>query len=165
MKRRGQDAVVAHIVNYDYLWSEVRVKGGAYGVGLRFLANNDVVYSSYRDPNVLSTYRAFEGIKDYLKNFKISKKEFNNYIIGAVGSFDTPVSTPSLINAIDLLYLNGKTKKDRIQFKKEMLHTKIEDMYAAADLFEKILKDRSNYTVGNKDKISEAKLFDKIENL
>lgn len=165
LKRRGQDAVVAHIVNYDYLWSEVRVKGGAYGVGLRFLANNDVVYSSYRDPNVLSTYSAFEGIKDYLKNFKISKKEFNNYIIGAVGSFDTPVSTPSLINAIDLLYLNGKTKKDRIQFKKEMLHTKIEDMYAAADLFEKILKDRSNYTVGNKDKISEAKLFDKIENL
>ena len=165
LEHRGQDNVIAHIINYDYLWSEVRVKGGAYGVGLRFMGNNDVVYSSYRDPNVKSTYTAFENLPNYLRNFRVSKKEFNNYIIGAVGAFDTPLSTPSLINSIDLLYMAGKTKKDRVQMKKEMLHTKIEDLSRAADLFDKIKQERVGFTVGNKEKIEESQLFKNIENL
>ena len=59
---KGSAVVLTQIVNYDYLWAEIRVKGGAYGCGLSIGRNNNVSLGSYRDPNVKNTYEVFNNI-------------------------------------------------------------------------------------------------------
>ena len=56
---QGALKVVSHLLNYDYLWNEVRVKGGAYGVGCRFNREGDGYFTSYRDPNLSSTLEVY----------------------------------------------------------------------------------------------------------
>ena len=165
LKHRGQYNVISRIVTYDNLWNEVRVKGGAYGVGLSFFTNNDVGLYSYRDPNVISTYDAYNRIAEYLTNFKASKKEFNNYIIGTMGGLNEPTSIPTLIDRCDGLYLSNRSKKDLIQIKKEALRTKISDIHEAGELFKKIMDASIKYSVGNKEKIEESKLFEDINTI
>lgn len=163
-KYDGKMIVLSHIVNYDYLWSEVRVKGGAYGTGLSITKQNDVSFSSYRDPNVKSTYEIYKKLPEYLINFKASKEEFKNYIIGAMAQFDNPLSTPSFIDLGDLSYLSKTTRKDKITLKKQVLKTKQKDIVSMGKVFEEIYTSSSNYTIGNEEKIKEC-TFDKISYL
>ena len=163
-KYSGHYIVLSHIVNYDYLWSEVRVKGGAYGCGLSIGRNNDIAFGSYRDPNVKNTYQVYKNLPNYLKKFKVSSDEFKNYIIGAVGGFDAPLSTPSFIDSADLLYLMGVSKKERLELKKEVLKTKQSDIKKMSGIFEKLLNSSCEYTIGNEEKINEYS-FDSIKQL
>ena len=160
----GKYLVLSHIVNYDYLWAEVRVKGGAYGCSLQVYKNNDVAFSTYRDPNVKNSYQVFKNLVKYLKDFKVSKDEFTSYIIGAMGGFDAPLSNPLLIDTWDINYLSNYTKEDKINLKKQILKTKIEDINELASVFEKLFNDCATYTIGNEAKINEYD-FDSVKSL
>ena len=164
LKYHGSYNVLMQIVNYDYLWSEVRVKGGAYGCGLSIARNGDVAFGSFRDPNVVNTYEVFKNLPNYLNNYKASKEEFVSYIIGTMSGFDVPASTPLTIDVADLNFLNGATKKTKIEIKKQIMSTKIEDIKAMSKIFETLKDGSSEYTIGNSDKINEYK-FDKIKNI
>ncbi len=163
-KFNGKYLVLAHIVSYDYLWAEIRVKGGAYGSGLSIMKNNDFVLGTYRDPNVKNSYEIFKSLPEYLRKFKVSKDEFLSYIIGTMGNFDSPLSTPSLINVWDINYLKGYRKNDKMKLKKEVLKTSLKDIQDCADLIEKMIANSSEYTIGNDVKIKEYS-FDDIQNL
>lgn len=160
----GKDIVMSHILCYDYLWNEIRVKGGAYGTGFSITKSNDVFFYSYRDPNVKNSYEVYKGVVDYLENFKPSKKEFTNYVIGAVGGISMPSSTVNLIDQWDINYLTNVTKKDKIKLKKEALRTKLKDIKEYKSIFEYINSNSSEYTVGEENKISEY-IFDKVDKL
>ena len=160
LKYDGKYAVLAQIVNYDYLWAEVRVKGGAYGCSLSMSRNGDVSFGSYRDPNVVNTYKVFENIVEYLRNFKVSKDLFTSYVIGTMSGFDMPASTPSLINEWDVNYLLGVSKKDKITLKKQILSTKIDDIIKCHELFAQMMANSSSYTIGNEVKVKEHKYDD-----
>ena len=160
----GSAVVLTQIVNYDYLWAEIRVKGGAYGCGLSISKNNNVSFGSYRDPNVKNSYDVFKNIVSYLQTFKPTKKEFESYVIGSMGNFDAPLSTPSLIDSWDVNYLANVTKKDKLALKKQVLKTKLSDVKAYASVFEKLIENSSEYTIGNVDKIKEYD-FKNVKNL
>ena len=161
---KGSSVVLCQIVNYDYLWAEIRVKGGAYGCRLGISQDGMVTFGSYRDPNVKNTYEVFNNIVKYLNNFKVSKDEFKSYIIGAMSNFDVPMSTPSLINTWDINYLCGVSKKDKETLKKQVLKTTLKDVKEYAEVFEKLLSNSSKYTIGNDEKIKEHS-FDNVTNL
>ena len=163
-KYEGKYAVLAQIVNYDYLWAEIRVKGGAYGCSLSIGKNGDVSLGSYRDPNVKNTYDVYDNLTTYLKNFKVSKEIFNSYIIGTMSNFDVPASTPSFINEWDINYLLNVSKKDKENLKKQVLKTKIDDINSCHEIFEKFKETSSKYTIGNSSKISNYQ-FDKVKSL
>ena len=160
----GQMIVLSQIVNFDYLWKEIRVKGGAYGCNLSINRKNGITFGTYRDPNVKNSYDTFKNIVDYLANFKVSSDEFTSYIIGATAGFDFPMSNSAMINTWDVNYLNGFSKKDKIQTKKEVLKTKQQDIINLASVFKKAMENPSLYTIGNEAKINEFN-FDKIDKL
>ena len=163
-KFSGKFIVLTQIVNYDYLWTEVRVKGGAYGCGLSIDRSNNVCFGSYRDPNVTNTYDVFKNLSSYLKKFKPTNDEFRNYIIGALGGFDAPMSTPSFIDSGDNYYLLGQTKKEKMALKKSVINTKLKDLKALHTLFDSMVETSSEYTIGNETKIKEYP-FDKVKSL
>lgn len=151
----GKHLVLSHIVSYDYLWNEIRVKGGAYGCSLSISKNNDVSFGTYRDPNVKISYEVIENISNYLKELDVDEIKFKNYIIGTVANFDTPLSTPSLINAYDLKYLSNFNEEDNLKLKKEVLSTTIQDIHQFANDFTLLFKDTCKISIGNKIKINE----------
>ena len=63
----GKLLVLKHILEYDYLWNYVRVKGGAYGSKLLISVAGDIVFASYRDPNLQETYKNYKKTYNYLK--------------------------------------------------------------------------------------------------
>ena len=160
----GRDVVLSHILSYDYLWNEIRVKGGAYGAGFAITKISDTFFYSYRDPNVKNTYEVYRNVINYLDNFNPPKKEFTNYVIGAVGGISSPISTVGLIDTWDVNYLIGVTKKDKIKLKKEALKTTLKDIKDYKKIFEYLNMKNSEYTIGEETKISEYP-FNKVNKL
>ena len=85
----GAMDTLRNILDYDYLWNNVRVKGGAYGVSSNYGATTgNVMFVSYRDPNVEKTNDVFEGIPEYLRNFDADEREVLKFIIGTISGKD-----------------------------------------------------------------------------
>lgn len=161
----GKLNIVSHILNYDYLWPEVRVKGGAYGCRLGLNSAGDIAFSSYRDPNVKNTYEAYSGASNYLEHLEITEDEFLTYLIGAVGSYDQPVSNALKISNADGYYLRGISDDERKKIKQEMLDTTLDDVKGYAKLFKKLSQMGNIFSVGNETKIKEFKHFKGTINL
>ena len=65
----GAYRILKVILSYDYLWIQVRVKGGAYGCMSGFGRYGDSYLVSYRDPNLQKTNDVFEHTPEYVENF------------------------------------------------------------------------------------------------
>jgi presequence protease len=150
----GYMSLISHICTYDYLWNNVRVKGGAYGTSMSVTKTNLMALTSYRDPNVEGTYKTYKELPDYLKSFKVDDNDFKNYIIGCLGGFDAPLSPSQQATFGDNLFFNHTSKKDRENTKKEIINASIEDINNFGELASILVKEGSQVTIGNKDKIS-----------
>ena len=78
----GTLQILKVILSYDYLWQNIRVKGGAYGCMCNFNRIGEGYLISYRDPNLEKTMEVYEGVVDYLKDFTVNERDMNKYIIG-----------------------------------------------------------------------------------
>ena len=80
----GALRILRMIMSYNYLWLNVRVKGGAYGCMSGFKRSGNCFFVSYRDPNLKKTFDVFAGIPEYIRNFNADEKEMTKYIIGTI---------------------------------------------------------------------------------
>lgn len=80
------------ILSYDYLWINVRVKGGAYGCMNTFLRSGESYFVSYRDPNLSDTLDVYDRIPEYIKSFSPDERDMTKYIIGTFSALDTPMN-------------------------------------------------------------------------
>ncbi len=158
---KGYMSLISHICTYDYLWNNVRVKGGAYGTSMSVTKKNLMALTSYRDPNVNNTYKTYEELPSYLKSFNVDENDFKNYIIGCLGGFDAPLSPSQQAVLGDMLFFTKTSKKDRENTKKEIINASIEDIHAFGDIASKAINEGAKVTIGNKDKIAEYD-FDEI---
>ena len=154
------------ILSYDYLWMNVRVKGGAYGVSTSCIRNGDSYFVSYRDPKLKETVEVFRGVPEYIRNFAPDERDMTKYIIGTFGSIDTPMNA----YARGLRSLSAyicRTPHELVQKERsQILAATQQDVRALADIIEAILADASICVVGNENAIREAgELFDKVEKL
>jgi Zn-dependent M16 (insulinase) family peptidase len=162
----GTLRILKVILSYDYLWTNIRVKGGAYGCMSNFAMTGDSYFTSYRDPNLKKTNDIYVGTTEYLNNFNADERDMTKYIIGTVSDLDTPLN-PMAKGARSLsAYLSNLTM-DRIQEERnQILNTTIEDVRALSSIIEAVLSEDCICVVGNEDKIEEDKaLFEKTENL
>jgi Zn-dependent M16 (insulinase) family peptidase len=155
----GKLDVLQNILESDYLWKNIRLKGGAYGANVAF-TNKNVIFSSYRDPNLKETLDIFDNTYKYLKNFNANEREMTNYIIGTIGKIDgvTDNCGPSVDGLVaDSLYMSGTSQKDLEKERKEILSTTSEDIKAMADMIEALMKQNSLCVVGGENKIEQNK--------
>lgn len=160
---QGVLKVVSHLLNYDYLWNEVRVKGGAYGVGCRFNREGDGYFTSYRDPNLSSTLEVYREAVEYLRNYDADEREITKTIIGTMSSIDTPL-TPSMKGKRSLnAYIKGIAFEELQKERDAVLACSLEDIRKAADVIEKVVSKDNICVIGNEKHIKdEAELFDNI---
>ncbi|MFT5873739.1 MAG: Zn-dependent M16 (insulinase) family peptidase [Clostridium sp.] len=154
--------VVENVLNSDYLWKELRVKGGAYGGAMRF-TKDEVLFYSYRDPNLKETLDTFGGAVDFLRNFKANDKEMTNFIIGTIGNIDSLTGPYNKGVIGDNMYFTNTTQDDIQKLRDEVLSTTSEDIRNFAQVLEAVIKQNLHCVVGSESKVNENKnLFDRI---
>lgn len=162
----GALRVLKVMLRYDYLWINVRVKGGAYGCMCNFGKTGDSYLVSYRDPNLKKTVDIFEKTGDYLREFTADERTMTKYIIGAVSDMDVPM-TPAVKGSRSCgAYLTNLDFAEVQHERDEVLSCTQEDIRRLAGYLDAIMAQDAICVVGNGQSIDENKeLFMKVENL
>ncbi len=162
----GTYRILNTVLGYDYFWIKVRVQGGAYGCSMNSGRQGDLVFVSYRDPNLAETIKVFEETGEYLRNFDADERDMTKYIIGTISGMDTPL-TPYQRGIRGLSsYMSGITYEDLQKTRDEVLDATVEDIRALAAPIEAAISQRNICVVGNEDAIeANHELFDKVESL
>lgn len=166
MKYDSEFMVLNNFVSNEYLYSEIRAKGGAYGAGMTTNKNNGFATYSYRDPNIKNTIETYRNIPDFLENTNVSDDDLLPYIIGAVGKLDPPM-TERLKSSLDLArFITGNTVEDLEIDIENALNTNIKDLKDKSVKFRELIDTSSLSVLGNAELIEQnKKLFDEIVEL
>lgn len=154
------------MMGYEYLWTNVRVKGGAYGCMCGFSRSGASYFVSYRDPNLKKTLEVYEKAAEAIAQFQADERTILQYIIGAVSDLDVPM-TPVAKGRFSMnAYMNGVTQEMLQQERDELLAVTSEDIRGLAAYIQAFMDENLLCVVGGSGKIKEQKdLFLQIENL
>ena len=153
----GALQILKVIMSYEYLWMNVRVKGGAYGCMCNFNRIGEGYFVSYRDPNLEKTLETYAGVPDYLRNFTVSERDMTKYIIGTISNIDQPMTPAAKGDRSMNLYMNHVTEEMIREERREILNATQEDIRALAEIAEAVLAKNQICVIGNETKIEEAK--------
>lgn len=162
----GVYKVIKSALSYGYLWNEVRIKGGAYGVMCGFPNTGEGYFVSYRDPKLAETNDIYKGVPEHLRTFEADEREMTKYIIGTISELDTPLTPRAKGVRSIAAYFNGVTEEDVQRERDQILGATVEDIRKSADMVEAILADGKICVLGNEDKVKEnSSLFQVIETI
>lgn len=153
----GALQILKVILSYDYLWQNIRVKGGAYGCMSSFNRIGEGYLVSYRDPNLEKTMEVYEGVVDYLKNFHVEERDMNKFIIGTISNIDRPMNPAAKGNRSMNLYMNHVTEDMIREERRQILSASQEDIRALADVLQAVLDADLLCVIGSEEKIEEQK--------
>ena len=117
----GAWAVAANALSYDYLWNEIRVKGGAYGCGFRAAGERQTAFYTYRDPAVDPSIERVERAGEWLGSFEPDEAAFEGFIVSCVSGMDAPVKPYALTKRRNTTYLAGLDPHAREERRAQML--------------------------------------------
>jgi len=162
----GALRILKVMLSYDYLWLNLRVKGGAYGCMSGIGRTGEGYFVSYRDPNVKESNAIYDGIPEYLENFDADERDMTKYVIGTISDLDTPL-TPSLKGTRGLSgWYSGVTDEMLKTEREEILNASKEDIRGLAGIVRKILETGAICTIGNEEKIkADSEMFGEIKSL
>lgn len=162
----GALRILKVILSYDYLWINVRVKGGAYGCMSGFMRNGDAYFTSYRDPNLKSTNEIYEGIPAYLRAFDADERDMTKYIIGTVSDMDTPLNPSAKGMRSVSAYLTNITYEELQRERNEVLDAQPENIKNLAELIETVLAQDALCVIGAEENVkAEKDMFLEVKNL
>ncbi len=153
----GSMKVLETILRYDYLWSQIRVKGGAYGGSARFERNGNLVFFSYRDPNLIETLAVYDEMAEYLRSYDAGEREMIKYIIGTVGRLDAPLTPSMKAQRAAEQYIRKLSQADRQKERDEILQVTPDDIRKLAKLVDAAMQENYLCVLGNEEKIKQNK--------
>ena len=162
----GALRVLKVIFSYDYLWINVRVKGGAYGCMSGSYRNGDMYMVSYRDPNLRKTNEIYENAADYLEHFDVSDRDMVKFIIGTIGDMDTPMNPAAKGTRSFGAYICNTDYESLKKERGQVLDCNVERIRELAPLVRCAMDENYFCVVGSSKEINkESELFDKIQPL
>lgn len=145
------------MLSYEYLWMNIRVKGGAYGCMSSFRRNGDGFLVSYRDPNLEKTLEVFRKTGDFIRSFDADEREMTKYIIGTISELDIPM-TPSAKGNMSLnAWFSNVTEEDIQKERLEILNAQPEDIRKLAGIVDSMMEQNRICVVGSEEKIEQEK--------
>lgn len=160
----GEWQVLASALSFDYLWNEVRVKGGAYGVGFRRTPEGFGRFYSFRDPAVDPTLERFDAAGSWLASFDPSEEEMEGYIVSTVASHDAPAKPRQVARRQDAQFFCEKPAGYRERLRAEKLATTPEKLRACSAVLDEVARCGSVCVFGGEEVVrASAEEFDVIE--
>lgn len=161
----GALEILQVILEYEYLWENVRVKGGAYGCQAEFSRNGDSCFSSFRDPNLEKTNQIYQECAAYVREFDVDDRDMDRYVIGAIREMDAPLTPAGQARRSLSAWLTGLTYGDLMREREQVLCAAQADIRSLSALVEAALEGQALCVIGNEDRIREqAHLFQTIKN-
>ena len=162
----GALRILKVIMEYDYLWINVRVKGGAYGCMNGYMRNGDTYFVSYRDPNLEKTNEIYDQIPAYIETFDADDRDMTKYIIGTVSDMDTPMNPNTKGDRSMAAYLQGITIEQLQRERDQVLDATVEDIRGLKDLIASVLAEDNLCVIGNEDRVKEQEaMFMEVKHL
>lgn len=159
----GSMRVLETILRYEYLWNRIRVQGGAYGAFAKFDRNGNMVFGSYRDPNLRESVAVYDEMPDYLRSFCVSEREMTKYIIGTLSQLDMPLSPQQKGERAVAQYLRNVSQADIQAERDQVLQATAEDICRLAELVEAAMQQNYLCVLGSEEKIREQTgLFEQL---
>ncbi|SHI82638.1 hypothetical protein SAMN02745163_00808 [Clostridium cavendishii DSM 21758] len=153
----GALTLLETIAGFDYLWNNVRVKGGAYGVFANFRRDGGGYIVSYRDPKVKETLKVYDEMYKYLESFDVPLREMQKYIIGTIRKLDHPLSNSSKCEVAAAYYLANIKQEDIQKERDEVLRGKAESIKALAPILKTLMEEDILCAVGSEATLNENK--------
>lgn len=156
-KEYAAQALLCYILKTGYLWENVRMKGGAYGVfvspsGL----DGAITFGSYRDPNITETLDHFKHCLEWIAAGHITQEEIDLALISVIGKELKPL-TPieKSITGMRRITL-GITDDVRLKKRKYLMEVTTEELknFAAAVLHH--FDESSTVILSSKEALLEA---------
>ena len=166
-KYNGALAVLNTCLSIDYLYQQIRVKGGAYGQSCSFSpTTGDVTFSSYRDPQLRATDEVYLKTGDFIRALSLGEAELTKLIIGTFSGLDFPKSSRQKAESSFSAYISGRKYEDVQREREQALDVTLDDLKAQADMVDAVLAQDYACTIGNEAKLREnADMFDKLVSL
>lgn len=161
-KVSGVLRVAKQIVTSEYIWDNIRLKGGAYGGGCGFLNGNYFYMYSYRDPNINKSYEVFKNVGNYLSEIDMDEKHLNRFIIGAVNVEDAPLKNNRINSIVLRRHYNGVTQERLDLRREEMLSVSLNDIREVGQELTTAMENIVMSTVSDQTSIEKSELFKNI---
>lgn len=160
----GSLRVFRSIMNFEYLWQNLRVRGGAYGCSCNVGRTGDICFSSYRDPNLGRTIDVYRGVAEYLKDFDADERDMTRYVIGTFSDMDLPLSPSAMGRRSLMARLSGMTYEMIQRDRDEVLAADCQSIRDLAKWLEAALSDAHICAIGNEQRLrQESDLFQHME--
>ena len=131
----GTWSVASNALSYDYLWNEIRVKGGAYGCGFRSPSPRHASFYTYRDPAIDPSLARIEAAGDWLASFDPDAGTFEGFIVSCVSGMDAPLKPYALTKRRNAEYFCKTPSGKRAERRQQMLESTPDALRAlAADI-------------------------------
>ena len=154
---RGTFQVLSNILTYDYLWNNIRVKGGAYGCGFACKNSGYLRLHSYRDPNPANSLSVYKETPQYLSDFCDNNADVEKYIVGTTGEYDPYLSNKLKIKVSEIEYLTDIDYAYKSAILTQILHTTTEDIRSTIPVFEAMNEKDNVCVIGNKEALNACK--------
>ena len=150
-KYSGSIPVLANVLNYMYLWNEIRVQGGAYGCGFIGRDTGDAAFYTYRDPQPVRSLGVIARAADFLRQFCAASPDLTGFILSSVSTLD-PLRTPEdKISSAENRRFLGIDQAEIDRRYAALIHTTPEDLLALAGILEDIAGDDAVCVAAGKD--------------
>lgn len=166
MEFNGSFMVLGNIMRCEYLWNNIRVLGGAYGCNCMFNRGGDVIFTSYRDPNLRKTSDTFLDAADYVREFTADERQMRKFIIGTISSMDIPLGASDRSGREFSHFISEMDYETLRKERAKILSTTQEDIRELAPLIEAAMDKNNICVVGSQSSIDEASdLFKETKDL
>ena len=162
----GAMKVLETILRYEYLWTKIRVQGGAYGATARFDRNGTMFLASYRDPKLKESLQAYYNMPPWLEKLELSERELTKYIIGTISGLDTPLTNSMRLEQAGVYHLKQVDTAMRQQMRSEIIDLTNADLQKLAPLIRDTLSEKYLCVVGSSQSIEANKnIFTKTQHI
>lgn len=157
LEYHGALRILRQILSCEYLWINVRVKGGAYGCMNNFTRDGEGYFVSYRDPNLERTFDVYKGVVDYVKNFDVCERDMTKYIIGTISGMDTPLNPSAKGSRAMVSYITGTSAETLQRERNQVIDATAEDIRNLAPYVQAVLDCGNICVVGNDAVVEKSK--------
>lgn len=137
----GTWSVASNALSYDYLWNEIRVKGGAYGCGFRSPSPRHASFYTYRDPAIDPSLARIEAAGDWLASFDPDPDTFEGFIVSCVSGMDAPLKPYTLTKRRNAEYFCKTPSGKRAERRQQMLESTPDALRALAANISRIARE------------------------
>lgn len=129
-------AILGGVLRNNFLHSEIREKGGAYGGGASHDSTNGVFrFYSYRDPKLGETFDTFKQSIDWILSQDVTDAMLEEAVLGVISSIDAPGSPAGEYRQAYHHALFGRTAAHREGSRRRYLEVRQDDLRRVAERY------------------------------